>query len=88
MEPQEMLRPARRISKYLRHWGPLSVASSLPSRQSLAPSHTQFLGIHEPLAQVNSLVGWHKRKPKKIKIKNEKKIVHMYQCGIIFRQLS
>lgn len=51
--------------KYLRQRGPLSVASSLPSLQSLAPSQTQLVGIQVPFAQVNSVFGSHKRRPAK-----------------------
>ena len=44
---------------YLQHRGPLSVASSLPSPQSSAPSQTKLVGTHLPLSHVNSSVGSH-----------------------------
>ena len=43
--------------QYSRHMGPLSVASSLLSPQSLAPSQTHFFVIQRLLVHVNSLVG-------------------------------
>ena len=49
---------------YLRHRGPLSVASSLLSPQSLAPSQTSILKIHRPLAHLNLSVSLHNRGPK------------------------
>lgn len=45
------------------HRGPLSVASSLLSPQSLAPSQTSILKIHRPLAHLNLSVSLHNRAP-------------------------